>query len=137
MTTNFIQTCFCSFGLINKVFVKLWSRICISSYIQEKNKHPTAAATKKDGYQPGERPGHCQHGAGVQRGDGRHGDGWGLGHLPGRIPDVEKSIISKLHLPATQTGYTDINYSAEDINQSKDQMETKSPVLDFKREILD
>ena len=92
---------------------------------------------QQDEYQPGERPGHCQHGAGVQRGDGRHGYGRGLGHLPGRIPDVEKTIISKLHLPATQTVYTDINYSAEDINQSKDQMETKSPVLDFKREILD
>ena len=61
----------------------------------------------KDGAQPGICPGHCQHGAGVQLGDGGNGDGRDLDDLPGWIPDVESRKVNKkqnhISKPSTQT----------------------------------
>lgn len=97
----------------------------VSPYIRERNKLSTTRQIQhttgvKDGPQPGQCHGHCQHGAGVQLGDGHHGDGWDLGHLPGWISDVESRKVNKRqnHI---QAKHTDINYSVEDLfDQSRD-----------------
>ena len=97
----------------------------VSPYIRERNKLSTTRQIQhttgvKDGPQPGQCHGHCQHGAGVQLGDGHHGDGWDLGHLPGWISDVESRKVNKKqnHIQAI---HTDINYSVDDLfDQSRD-----------------
>ena len=102
----------------------------VSPDIRERNKQSTTRQIQhttgvKDGPQPGQCHGHCQHGAGVQLGDGHHGDGRGLGHLPGWISDVESRKVNKKqnHIQAKNTQTSIIQLRTFLI---KAEMETKS-----------